>query len=118
MPTPNVYAGGQVPPFAELPPALQNNQVDVLYVARSGQRFRTTVLRQEVGLSLLFRPVPEAPPQLDEVSGYIEANGGNFDHMNLNGAINIPLVEGKAATAALRIACALSGAALKAAAMT
>lgn len=37
------------------------------------------------------------PPQLDEFGGYIEANGGNLSHMNLNGAINIPLAEGKAA---------------------
>ncbi len=32
MPTPNVYAWGNVDPFADVPPALQNNHVDVLYV--------------------------------------------------------------------------------------
>ncbi len=42
-------------------------QVDVLYVARTGQRFRTTVLRQENGLAMLMRPIPEAPPQLQDL---------------------------------------------------
>ncbi|MGE3173896.1 MAG: type IV pilus twitching motility protein PilT [Planctomycetota bacterium] len=45
----------------------RDGQVDVLYVARSGQRFRTTVLQQEQGLALLLRPVPEQPPQLQEL---------------------------------------------------
>jgi twitching motility protein PilT len=45
----------------------RDGQVDVLYVSRTGRRFRTTVLRQEQGLALLLRPVPEAPPQLQEL---------------------------------------------------
>lgn len=45
----------------------QHGQVDVLYYARTGQRFRATVLRQEKGLAMLMRPIPEAPPQLREL---------------------------------------------------
>jgi twitching motility protein PilT len=45
----------------------QHGEVDVLYVARTGQRFRTTVLRQEQGLAMLMRPIPEAPPQLQDL---------------------------------------------------
>src|SRR5205814_1116098 len=32
MPTPNIYAQPDAKPFAEVPPALQSNQVDVLYL--------------------------------------------------------------------------------------
>jgi esterase/lipase superfamily enzyme len=32
MPTPNVYAGGGSAPFADVPPALQSNTVEVLYL--------------------------------------------------------------------------------------
>src|SRR3954465_8153802 len=32
MPTPNLYTQGAVNPFAEVPPALQSNKVDVLYL--------------------------------------------------------------------------------------
>ena len=32
MPTPNVYAQGLINPFEEVPPALQNNRVEVLYL--------------------------------------------------------------------------------------
>src|SRR4051812_49234738 len=32
MPTPNVYARAEFNPFAQVPPELQNNKVDVLYV--------------------------------------------------------------------------------------
>src|SRR5947209_3729231 len=32
MPTPNLYIGSQADPFAEVPPELQNNKVDVLYL--------------------------------------------------------------------------------------
>jgi esterase/lipase superfamily enzyme len=32
MPTPNLYANGGVDPFSDLPPALQNNKVEVLYL--------------------------------------------------------------------------------------
>ena len=32
MPTPNIYATGQRDPFPDVPPALQNNRVDVLYL--------------------------------------------------------------------------------------
>ncbi|MEQ1630788.1 MAG: ATPase, T2SS/T4P/T4SS family [Planctomycetota bacterium] len=45
----------------------RDGQVDVLYVARTGQRFRTTVLQQEAGLAMLLRPIPDMPPQLDEL---------------------------------------------------
>ncbi len=36
-------------------------------------------------------------PQLDEVGGYVEVNGGNESYGNLNGAINVPFWDGKAA---------------------
>ncbi len=36
-------------------------------------------------------------PQIDEVGGYLEVNGGSESYGNLNGAINIPLVDGVAA---------------------
>lgn len=45
----------------------QQGEVEVLYVARSGQRFRTIVMRQESGTAMLFRPVPGRPPQLSEL---------------------------------------------------
>lgn len=45
----------------------RDGQVEVLYVARSGQRFRTTVMQQEAGVSMLLRPVPEAPPSLSDL---------------------------------------------------
>lgn len=45
----------------------RDGQVDVLYVSHSGQRYRTTVLQQEKGLAMLMRPIPEAPPQLEEL---------------------------------------------------
>src|SRR5215510_2610735 len=56
----------------------RDGQVDVLYVARTGQRFRTTVLRQERGLALLLRPVPENPPQLHELQ--LPPQIGSFVH--------------------------------------
>ncbi len=36
-------------------------------------------------------------PQIDEFSGFFEANGGSEGYGNVNGAINIPLAEGVAA---------------------
>src|SRR5262249_25292803 len=45
----------------------RDGQVEVLYVAHSGKRFRTTVMQQEAGLALLLRPVPDAPPHLAEL---------------------------------------------------
>jgi twitching motility protein PilT len=42
-------------------------QVEVLYVARSGQRFRTTVMLQAAGVSLMMHAVPSNPPQLAEL---------------------------------------------------
>ncbi len=42
-------------------------------------------------------------PQMDELSGFVELSGGNIGYGNFNGAINIPLVEG-------RVAARLSGA--------
>jgi esterase/lipase superfamily enzyme len=38
MRTPNLYAGGTLDPFADVPPALQNNRVDVLYLTDRAQR--------------------------------------------------------------------------------
>src|SRR6266480_2928892 len=32
MPTPNLYAWGNFDPFKDIPPSLQNNRVEVLYV--------------------------------------------------------------------------------------
>ncbi len=45
----------------------KQGQVDILYYARTGQRYRATVLRQEQGLAMLMRPIPEAPPQLRDL---------------------------------------------------
>ena len=36
-------------------------------------------------------------PDLDESGGFINATYGNFNHQNLQGAVNIPLAEGKVA---------------------
>ncbi|MEM9622195.1 MAG: TonB-dependent receptor [Pseudomonadota bacterium] len=36
-------------------------------------------------------------PQLDEVGGFAELNAGNEGYANFNGAINIPMLDGKAA---------------------
>jgi len=36
-------------------------------------------------------------PDLDEAGGFINATYGNYDHMSLQGAVNIPLAEGKVA---------------------
>jgi len=36
-------------------------------------------------------------PDLEEFGGFVNATYGNFDHQSLQGAINIPLVEGKLA---------------------
>lgn len=36
-------------------------------------------------------------PDLDEVGGFFNATYGNYDHKNLQGAINVPLSEGKVA---------------------
>jgi len=44
-------------------------------------------------------------PDLDTAGGFINVTYGNYDHMSLQGAVNIPLVEGKVAarlTGALR----------------
>lgn len=44
-------------------------------------------------------------PDLDEAGGFLNATYGNFDHVSLQGAVNIPLAEGKVAarlTGALR----------------
>jgi len=37
------------------------------------------------------------PPQLDEVGGFVEVNGGNESYYNANGAINVPIADGVAA---------------------
>ena len=37
MPTPNLYARGDFNPYADVPPALQNNHVDVLYITDRAQ---------------------------------------------------------------------------------
>ncbi|NNE57626.1 MAG: TonB-dependent receptor [Hellea sp.] len=36
-------------------------------------------------------------PDLDESGGFVNATYGNYEHMSLQGAVNIPLVEGKVA---------------------
>src|SRR5688572_17874817 len=36
MATPNIYARGQADPFTDVPPAFQNNHVEVLYVTDRG----------------------------------------------------------------------------------
>ena len=45
----------------------REGQVDVLYVARTGLRYRATALRQEDGTALLMRPIPVTPPKLEEL---------------------------------------------------
>ncbi len=44
-----------------------NGHVDILYVARSGSRYRVTIAEAGGRHSLVFRPVPESPPQLDAI---------------------------------------------------
>lgn len=44
-----------------------SGHVEVLFVSRTGQRFRTTVMQQGAGLSMLMRPVAERPARLDEL---------------------------------------------------
>ena len=44
-------------------------------------------------------------PNLDEFEGFVNVTAGNYDHRNLQGAVNIPIAEGKVAarlTGALR----------------
>src|SRR3954470_18394914 len=42
MPTPNIYAQPDAKPFAEVPPALQSNKVDVLYLTdRQAEKSKT-----------------------------------------------------------------------------
>ncbi len=36
-------------------------------------------------------------PDLDETGGFVNASYGNYDHLSVQGAVNIPLVEGKVA---------------------
>ena len=45
----------------------RNGQVEVLYVSRSGHRFRTTVMLQDGGQTMLMRPVPETPPEVAQL---------------------------------------------------
>jgi twitching motility protein PilT len=44
-----------------------SGHVEVLFVSRNGQRFRTTVMQQGTGLSMLMRPVAARPARLDEL---------------------------------------------------
>jgi esterase/lipase superfamily enzyme len=46
MPTPNLYAGGQVDPFPDVPAAFQNNKVDVLYFTDRAPEGETPAGRQ------------------------------------------------------------------------
>lgn len=41
--------------------------------------------------------ITNAAPDLDEVGGFVNATYGNYAHTSLQGAVNIPLVEGKVA---------------------
>lgn len=43
----------------------KNGFVEVLYVSRSGARYRATVARNDNGTSLVLRPVPSESPRLD-----------------------------------------------------
>ena len=36
-------------------------------------------------------------PEIDETGGFVNLTYGNYDHMSLQGAINVPIVEGKVA---------------------
>lgn len=44
-----------------------SGHVEVLYVSRNGRRFRTTVVQQGDGLSVLMRAVAERPARLEEL---------------------------------------------------
>jgi len=56
--------------------------VAVLYVARSGRRYRATIAETDGQSSLVLRPVPEVPPQLetldlpDQVAAFTRARSG------------------------------------------
>ena len=60
----------------------ERGHVEVLYRARSGRRHRATVADTDGELSLVFRPVPEAPPQLaelevpEQVAGFTRLRSG------------------------------------------
>lgn len=43
----------------------QKGQVEVLYVARGGRRYRATIAELDGVHSLVLRPVPESPPKLE-----------------------------------------------------
>ena len=56
--------------------------VEVLYVARSGGRYRATVADANGAVSLVLRPVPKAPPRLepldlpDQLAGFTRCRNG------------------------------------------
>ncbi len=54
--------------------------------------------RNMTGGAVLVEP---AKPDLDEVGGYVQAQYGNYNHIDFEGAVNVPVVEGKFA---LRVA--------------
>jgi twitching motility protein PilT len=60
----------------------RSGQVEVLYVARGGRRYRATVAELDGEHSLVLRPVPEAPPNLDslelpeQIAAFAQARNG------------------------------------------
>lgn len=60
----------------------QKGQVEVLYVARGGRRYRATIAAQDGAHTLVLRPVPETPPKLEsldlpeQVGAFTQARSG------------------------------------------
>src|SRR5688572_9714198 len=44
----------------------QGKEVEVLYCSRQGLRFRTTIMEQQTGLSLVLRRLPNEVPRLSD----------------------------------------------------
>ena len=55
---------------------LLQGEVDVLYASRGGTRFRTTVMREERGLAVVFRRISSEAPAFDEL--YLPETLGGF----------------------------------------
>src|SRR5687767_7772555 len=60
----------------------RRGHVEVLYVARSGRRYRATVAEAGGESTLVLRPVPDVPPALsslelpDQIAGFTRARAG------------------------------------------
>lgn len=45
----------------------RGREVELLFQSKSGERFRTTVMRQADGLSMVFRRIPQSVPSFDQL---------------------------------------------------